>query len=58
MIEELVESLEHTHAIKDVMHDIEPPEPFTVFESCRFSYRKNWRWGFAKGSAERVFDRD
>jgi hypothetical protein len=58
MIEELVEPLEHTHAIKDVMHDIEPPQPFTLFDSCWVGYGKDRRRRFAEGSAECLFDRD
>ncbi|MGC4098559.1 MAG: hypothetical protein QM706_15715 [Nitrospira sp.] len=58
MIEEFVESFEHADPVKDVMHDIEPPEPFTLFDSRRFSRGKDRRRGFAERSTERLFDRD
>ncbi|CUS38921.1 hypothetical protein COMA2_60054 [Candidatus Nitrospira nitrificans] len=58
VVEELVESLEHAHAIKDVMHDIEPPQPFILFESSRLGYGKNRRWRFTEGSTERMLDRE
>jgi hypothetical protein len=58
VIKELVESLEQAHAIKNVMNDIEPPKPFTLFDMDRISSDKDRRRGFPKRSAERLFDRD
>jgi hypothetical protein len=58
MIEELVESLEHAHTIEDVMNDIEPPQPFTLLDSCRFYRSEHRRRRFAERSAEGLFDCD
>src|SRR6478672_7608933 len=56
MLEEFIEALEQTDTIKDIMHDIEPPQPFALFDLGGFCGRKDRRRRIVKGSSERLGD--
>jgi hypothetical protein len=56
LIEELVESLEHTHSVEDMMHDVEPPESFALFELRRVGHGKHRRGSFVERTANGLRD--
>ena len=56
LIEEIIKPFEHSHSIKDVVNDIEPPESLALFDLCRFGHGKHRRWRFAERTAEGLGD--
>ncbi len=54
MLEEFIKTLEHADAIKDIMHDIKPPQPFALFDSGGLGRCKHRRGRIVKGSPERL----
>src|SRR5215831_18659148 len=56
-LKKIIEPLEHADAIKYVVHDVKPPEPFALLDLCRFGCGENGRWSIAKGPGKCLVER-
>ena len=57
LLEEFIKPLEHPDAIKHVVYDVEPPEPFTLLQFDRIRCGKNWWRRVAKGTLKGLRNR-
>src|SRR5262245_13492193 len=56
-LKKIIEPLEHADAIKHIVHDIKPPEPFALLDLCRFGRREHGGRCIAKGPDKCLLDR-